>query len=868
MSFWPFSNSLNANSCLQKFLDSVQDTTMVTAEDLLGDAEMLAEVVSELHNIKGNYGKNAHNFPFQQQLQQQHTKDHLYVSQDLLSSLQEEDENALTPVRTHAADSASVSLFSEASSPYGKDARGVKLLEILIQPHVLSGFLDYLVDSVAFFRRLENAEEEEVRRLMAGISPEVDSDETMEAALHPKEDEAQPAESADDRFRRCVQAACDILLLDLWIVSNRIIETPAIMAKLWLVLELGLLERLPSVLYLVHILDQLMEANSIELLNFVRRQPRLVDTFLAKVDIPVLMDFFLRVIQTDRADLPTGVVDTLHLQRLVPKLVEILKPQPHQFAPSVSGIADPALFFRQTAATDFLKALITISSNAALALNLETNIGPNQLTRELASRAVVRTLVEEVILYRPPHGATNKHGINNCVGIFIELIRKNNSDYDSNCGSYSSMLHHDSNAGGSEVNAFVMFQWLRDFEQNPPGERDPVYLGEMLEVFLGCLPQVAEVMSAAGGAGGTLGFTAFKLSELVAELLHCSNMILLNSKKIRRVIEVRERVRPQQSRRLQRALNEPLEDDAVHTVTHGVDDVSLDKEASSAATLDTEVVPLEAADSDDEEPVISPENPFVGPERDALIRASPCLGDAFKVALLDLGLLQHIVGRLTEFPWHNFYHNIVFDLIQQVFNGKLNSYNSFLIVELFQGCHLTEVICNAYDEVPLPRPGYMGHLILISEEIVKFTSLYKPDLISGAIVAAVSTREWEQFVSDTLMTTREVYNAVLGTEDTMGLRRDDDDDGFGFDASTVGYLDLDGVNERNRVIVLGDRQNHDEFVAEQPGDAMEEAMPTMALAAPARVALEDDAEDAAFPATEFLGNLSGSSLDEEEGEEE
>ena len=831
----------------------------------MGDAEMLAEVVSELHNIKGNYGKNAHNFPFQQQLQL-HTRDHHYVSQDLLSSLQEEDENALTPVRTHAADSASVSLFSEASNPHGKDARGVKLLEILIQPHVLSGFLDYLVDSVAFFRRLEDAEEEEMRRLMAGVSPEVDSDETMEAALHPTEDEAEPTESADDRFRRCIQAASDILLLDLWIVSNRIIETPAIMAKLWLVLELGLLERLPSVLYLVHILDQLMEANSIELLNFVRRQPRLVDTFLAKVEIPVLMDFFLRVIQTDRADLPTGVVDTLHLQRMVPKLVEILKPQPHQFAPSVSGIADPALFFRQTAATDFLKALITISSNAALALNLETNIGPNSLTRELASRAVVRTLVEEVILYRPPHGATNKHGINNCVGIFIELIRKNNSDYDSNCGSYSSMLHHDTNAGGSEVNAFVMFQWLRDFEQNPPGERDPVYLGEMLEVFLGCLPQVAEVMSAAGGAGGadgTLGVTAFKLSELVAELLHCSNMILLNSKKIRRVLEVRERVRPQQSRRLQRALSEPLEDDAVHRVTHGMDDVSLDKDASSAATLDTEVVPLEAADSDDEEPVISPENPFVGPERDALIRASPCLGDAFKVALLDLGLLQQIVGRLTEFSWHNFYHNIVFDLVQQVFNGKLNSYNSFLIVELFQGCRLTEVICSAYDEVPLPRPGYMGHLILISEEIVKFTSLYKPDLISGTIVEAVSTREWERFVSDTLMTTREVYNAVLGTEDAVGLRRDDDDDdGFGFDASTVGYLDLDGVNERDRVIVLGDRQNHDEFVAEQPDDA-EEAMPTMALAAPARVAIGDDEDE--YPAV--LGDLSGSSLDEEEEEE-
>lgn len=89
----------------------------------------------------------------------------------------------------------------------------------------------------------------------------------------------------------------------------------------------------------------------------------------------------------------------------------------------------------------------------------------------------------------------------------------------------------------------------------------------------------------------------------------------------------------------------------------------------------------------------------------------------------------------------------MFDLIQQIFNGKLNSYNSFLIVELFKEnkCNLTEVVVKSYKEEVTPRPGYMGHLILISEEIVKFTSLYKPDLISPVIVVAVQSENWNWF---------------------------------------------------------------------------------------------------------------------------
>lgn len=55
MSFWPFTNSMNSNNALLKFLDSAQDLSSITAEDLIGDPTLLEELLNELHNIKGNY---------------------------------------------------------------------------------------------------------------------------------------------------------------------------------------------------------------------------------------------------------------------------------------------------------------------------------------------------------------------------------------------------------------------------------------------------------------------------------------------------------------------------------------------------------------------------------------------------------------------------------------------------------------------------------------------------------------------------------------------------------------------------------------------------------------------------------------------
>lgn len=755
-----------------------------------------------------------------------------------------------------ASDNSSVTSSNADSNSGGslsKTAREQKLVELLLQPHILHGLLDYIVLSVDFFHdasmRNQNEDQKENQGEngeLAKNDPETSGEDTLDGSAEdsPKDGmEESEDEPRAERLLRFILCSAEILLTDLWVISSRIIETSSLMDKLWLVLSLpNLQESSPALAYLVQILSHLMDSNCIELTNFIRRQELLVDTFLNKVDIPILMDFFLKIIQTDKPDSPTGILAVLLRQQMIPKLMDILRP----LKSMLNGLllVDPDLLFKQTSATEFIKALVTISSNPTLAVDLDTNIGPNQLTRELASSKIMSIMLNEIMLCHTDSingPVPNKHGISNCVSILIELIRKNNSDYDSNCGTYTQ--NSPSQEGPSEINVQSMYLWLKDLDQNPPGTRDLIYLGDLLKIFSDGLPDLVAIMRSEPEVDSMgkriLGLTKFKLSELVAELLHCSNMILLNSNKIAYLVGVRDEIRSLQTENIQAALSEPIYDDmggshmsdvpVVSNITSAIDNISLEPpvHAENANQNNHLAVPghksrnsvdnFSYEDTEDEEPSVSSENPFVCEERNKNFRSNPCAGDYFKIQLLDLHMLQTIVELFTEYPWHNFFHNVVFDLIQQVFNGKLNSYNSFLIVELFENCHITELIIEAFRANNDPRPGYMGHFVLVSEEVVKFASLYKPSLISPIIVEALGSKQWEWFVSEVLLKTRELYNVVLGTDPEYSMGEDEllgDEDKFGFDSSTVGYMDMDNDSTYNsrHAIILGDSNNHEEFV--------------------------------------------------------
>lgn len=95
-------------------------------------------------------------------------------------------------------------------------------------------------------------------------------------------------------------------------------------------------------------------------------------------------------------------------------------------------------------------------------------------------------------------------------------------------------------------------------------------------------------------------------------------------------------------------------------------------------------------------------------------------------------------------------------------------YNRILAIDLFQTGRITERIVEGQqrsDEAQAKnnmRLGYMGHLTLIAEEVVKFSDRHPPELLSQAVLDKVTSKEWSDYVENTLSETRERDNAILG----------------------------------------------------------------------------------------------------------
>lgn len=114
-------------------------------------------------------------------------------------------------------------------------------------------------------------------------------------------------------------------------------------------------------------------------------------------------------------------------------------------------------------------------------------------------------------------------------------------------------------------------------------------------------------------------------------------------------------------------------------------------------------------------------------------------------------------------------HNVVYDVVQQVFNGAMDrGYNCHLALDLFATGRITEQIVEgqqrsdkAQQETNM-RLGYMGHLTLIAEEVVKFADRQPPQELSQALVERVSEPGWIYYVEHTLIETRDRDNAILG----------------------------------------------------------------------------------------------------------
>ncbi|KAK8173598.1 extragenic suppressor of kinetochore protein 1 [Phyllosticta citrichinensis] len=731
-----------------------------------------------------------------------------------------------------------------------------------------------------------------------------------------KSDPGESEENKEERQRmKYAYVACEILSSEVWSISEALLENKAALKKFWEYLKQPAPLDPVQAGYFTKVNESLLDRKTEEMLDFFKSLDNIVPQMLQHVDCPTVMDLLLKIISLEKAEGGQGIVDWLQQNDLIPILLSFLAPE-HSAS-------------TQTSAGDFLKAIITISANATT--QDQSVIGPNELTRQLVSEPCITKLIQEMLRGGNP--------LTVGVGIVIEVIRKNNSDYDME------------NQTGPE-----------------PRSSDPIYLGTLLRQFASHVPDFMTLINNTGqiitNSDGTttikkrelkaafgskiepLGFDRFKTCELMAELLHCSNMQLLNERGSESAVRARDAERerlkvegklrsakedhsaidndfgtsvdshgfhharapsnesPEEVKKLEVANNikeedfeevaaseavpeeskdegdekgdigEPLErlpkipprspqpsdpEKAMEQTTAQEKEKVADADSPTSAGITAKVGGLElehdatmtdspppnavkseqqASEEESESKPVSlltqqlnqssesgaestglsphpedkpaplfskqaetgptggqPEPPreptpiedeegarsillseqpsdfaqSQGPQYEVDVDGSPVVGDTLKIQFVENRVVPTILDFFFRFPWNNFLHNVVYDVVQQVFNGQMErGYNRALAVDLFEAGRVTERIIEGQEASDTAqaetnmRLGYMGHLTLIAEEVVKFTERHPPELLSITVLEKVVNQTWSHYVNETLAETRERDNAILG----------------------------------------------------------------------------------------------------------
>ncbi|KAL2069897.1 hypothetical protein VTL71DRAFT_14576 [Oculimacula yallundae] len=806
-----------------------------------------------------------------------------------------------------------------------------KLIEFLREDKILERLLEYVVAP-----KLEPVvvEDPKVTDKKEENPESKGKDRSFSQSRGPAEDDEDEKEKKRNRY---AYVSAEVLSSDNWSICESLIENQPLLRKFWDFLKLPPPLDPLQASYFTKVNEALLDKKTEEMLDLFKSLDGAVKNMLQHVDSPMVMDLLLKIISLEKAEGGQGIVDWLHSQDLMPILLSFLSSE-HSWA-------------TQTSAGDFLKAIITISANASQ--NEQSCIGPNELTRQLVSQPCIEKLISDMLKGGNP--------LTVGVGIVIEVIRKNNSDYDPDVGA--------------EANAV-------------PSSRDPIYLGTLLRMFAQRVPDFMELIlspnhtigggdgpmtirrkelnAAFGGKIEPLGFDRFKTCELMAELLHCSNMGLLNEVGSEEFIKHRDTEReklkaegklsissnqggnsnddltmksstqtrlgsPDGSRKLE--VQNASDDDGFEEVTHAADlgddakddfdekpdpedllnpstvtplsfvtkddeefvdepltsprlqvaedhhledpemavmplsptkelsqqvdsleiqqdtamtspppSVDTTTEDSDASTSDSKHSPEsseESADSPKEEEkpseqvdpvaelppsgsldalahpedkpaplfakkcepaqdIVPPPVPEVAQSTESLdttmgeagdtsnsimmsntdehnqqaleeSQSSPVVGDFLKMQFVEHKVVPTILDFFFRFPWNNFLHNVVYDVVQQVFNGPMDrGFNRSLAIDLFETGDITMRIVDGQkksdetQEKSRMRLGYMGHLTLIAEEVVKFTERHPPELLSDSVLDKVMNGEWVTYVEVTLAETRERDNAILG----------------------------------------------------------------------------------------------------------
>ncbi|KAG0268497.1 hypothetical protein DFQ27_006562 [Actinomortierella ambigua] len=665
--------------------------------------------------------------------------------------------------------------------------------------------------------------------------------------------------------------ACEVIACELWGIFESALENVEMLVKFWEFLDRPPPLNALQASYFAKVIGVFLMKKTSEMLAFIKAQPEVVPKLLLHMSTSAIMDLLLKIISMEESPEGRGTVQWLSEQGLMPWLVNRLDPN---FDAEVHSIASQVLL-----------DIIAISQSSHPE---QPSIGTNVLIDELKSEAMVTRLVGFMLDRNAPHSTST---LINGVTIFIELIRRNNSDY--------------------------------DVEPLPPNSTEPIRevvdLSDLLKVLASRIEDFKDLLIVPRSVTGPidtsigkqipLGFERLKICEMFAELLHCSNMAILNSRPIISVTPEGEVVVPTvqelQSQEIQQpesvgamTIEEsnptPTDTDAKDETRENTpstkDDTARSESASTAAkeddTLTEKTNPPSEKDSTPGQPtpaatagIKEGENSAnaSNPEQDksstgdktpreeslkeddsttivddqttprastpphtpmtkryksstiiGIVTDSPMtelakipVGDFLKLQFVDHHIIPTCFDLFFQFPWNNFLHTVVYDMVHQVFHRPMGDvgrpdmdgvfirpkeeqkvtegWNRRLTISIFKDGQLTKRITDAQRlcdyECAQPkgvRLGYMGHLTYIADETVKLLELYSQTPLLVMLYDHIDLEDWWNYVSKILKETKERDAQVLGGTrpnviESQKMGHDDNDDDDYLDDNGDGY---------------------------------------------------------------------------------
>lgn len=267
----------------------------------------------------------------------------------------------------------------------------------------------------------------------------------------------------------------------------------------------------------------------------------------------------------------------------------------------------------------------------------------------------------------------------------------------------------------------------------------------------------------------------FRLIELYAELLHCSNMALVNR------LESEPRPLYNDDGALVGGLDaliaifgpvneEPLSDGPLKESSS--EDVPQTKSGETSCTLPK--IPADVTTTveanDDGKKTEELQKQASSKEEGGAVPAGVRMKQLFR----EHKVLDSCFDLFFQFPWNNFLHNVIYDLVQQTLNAKFSLIQPSSLASLqlaqsfFRETRIVDRLLDGVDANHLyqsqskkGRLGNMGHLILIGDEVLKALE-NNPEEFHDIMKDLETNERWKAFVKGPIDEAREHAKLPLG----------------------------------------------------------------------------------------------------------